>query len=144
MKYLSLLCALLLSVSCSGKAVTSENNAESVETNDGAAVIELPAGSTSISPDANLPTVIDFNATWCGPCRNFAPVFETVAEEMRGKVRFISVDVDKSPAVARQFGVTSIPQVTVLMPDGRSNSAIGYMTDDELTTFIAYSTGQQD
>ncbi|MDE6802785.1 MAG: thioredoxin, partial [Muribaculaceae bacterium] len=47
--------------------------------------------------DPNGPVVIDFSASWCGPCKTFAPVFHQVADEMSGKAEFFKVDVDESP-----------------------------------------------
>ncbi len=98
------------------------------------AVINWTGGR--ISPDPDHITVIDFNANWCGPCRRFAPIFHQVAEELNGRLRFISVDVDKTPEPARQFGVSSIPQITVLRPDGTSYSAVGFMGYNEFLAFI--------
>ncbi|MCM1521692.1 MAG: thioredoxin domain-containing protein [Muribaculaceae bacterium] len=97
-------------------------------------VREVP--DEAISPDTNLPIVIDFTAAWCPPCRKFGPIFHSVAEEMEGKAIFLSVNVDNSPTPAIQFGVSSIPQVSVLMPDSSVVSAVGFMTADELKKFI--------
>lgn len=92
--------------------------------------------NATITPDATLPTIIDFNATWCGPCQRFAPIFEMVAKEMKGKAKFVSVDVDDSPIAAQQFNVQNIPQVTVLKPDGTYKSTIGFMEKDQFVKFI--------
>lgn len=89
-----------------------------------------------ITPDAKLPVVIDFNADWCPPCRKFGPVFHSVAREMDGKAIFLSVNVDNARTPAIQFGVSSIPQVSVLLPDSTVVSTVGYMTADELKKFI--------
>ncbi|MCM1162900.1 MAG: thioredoxin family protein [Muribaculaceae bacterium] len=94
------------------------------------------AADEAITPDPKLPLVIDFSAVWCPPCRKFGPIFHAVAEEMAGKAVFVTVDVDKSPTPAVQFGVSSIPQVSVMMPDGKVISSVGYMTADELKNFI--------
>ncbi len=111
-------------------------NTSATETRPG--TVTVWAGG-EIKPDAEMPLVIDFNATWCGPCRQFAPVFHQVAEEMAGKARFVSVDVDNCPDAARQFQVSSIPQITILMPDGKQSSAVGYMTAEEFKNFISLS-----
>lgn len=95
------------------------------------------AGPGTISPDKSLPTVIDFNATWCGPCRMFKPVFEKVAKQYAGKVIFLSVDVDKYPNVAEQFNVSSIPQISVLYPDGLVKTTIGYMNEDQFLQLLS-------
>jgi len=56
-----------------------------------------------------MPVLVDFYATWCGPCKTMAPILEQVAAQHSGKLRVIKLDVDKNPAVAQQFRVQSIP-----------------------------------
>ncbi len=58
--------------------------------------------------------LVDFSATWCGPCRRMAPEFEAAAEELKGQATFFKVDVDEAPEVATKFGVQSIPNLTFL------------------------------
>lgn len=89
-----------------------------------------------ITPDAKLPMVIDFNATWCGPCRQFAPVFHEAAKKYAGKAVFVSVDVDKAQEAAMQFEVRSIPQVTILFPDGTSKSTVGFMNEEQFDALL--------
>lgn len=56
--------------------------------------------------------VVDFYATWCGPCKMFSPVFEDVEKEH--DFNFIKIDVDKYPEIARKYGVMSIPTVILI------------------------------
>lgn len=65
-------------------------------------------------------TLIDFNATWCGPCKAFRPTFDKYAEEYAGKYDFVSLDVDVCPETANAFGITQIPHIVVISPDGSS------------------------
>lgn len=80
--------------------------------------------------------VVDFNATWCGPCRMLAPVLEDISEKYAGKVSFYSVDVDESPALAMQFMVSSVPCL-VLLKDGKfADQSIGFRPEPQLTAWI--------
>ncbi len=56
-----------------------------------------------------LPTVVDFTATWCGPCKLLSPIVEELASEYDGKVKMGKLDVDESPGVAAKYGIRSVP-----------------------------------
>lgn len=78
--------------------------------------------------------VVDFYATWCGPCKMFGPVFEEVATNM--DINFVKIDVDKNSDIAREYGVMTIPTV-ILFKDGKEvKRNIGFMSNDELTEFL--------
>ena len=74
--------------------------------------------------NADKPAMVDFWATWCGPCRIIAPHVEALAEEFAGKVIVAKVDVDSSRQTAIKFGIQSIPTLAVLQ--GRQDGGPGH------------------
>jgi thioredoxin len=64
---------------------------------------------------SELPVLIDFWAEWCQPCKQQTPVVEALADELAGKVKFVGVDVDRSPRIAAAFRVQAIPQLFVIV-----------------------------
>ena len=73
----------------------------------------------------NKPAIVDFTATWCGPCRSIAPILEELAKEYEGQVNVYKVDVDKCRDVAQAFGISSIPAVLYIPLDGEPSMTIG-------------------
>jgi len=71
------------------------------------------------------PVLVDFWATWCGPCRMIAPVIEQVAAEFDGRAVVGKVDVDEEPALAQRFGVMSIPTLVVIKDGKVVEQAVG-------------------
>lgn len=78
--------------------------------------------------------VVDFYATWCGPCKMFGPIFEEVAKE--SNINFVKLDVDKSSDIAREYGVMSIPTIILFRNGKEVNRHTGFMSKEEFTSFI--------
>ena len=70
--------------------------------------------------------VVDFSATWCGPCRMLAPVLEEISEELAGKANFYNVDVDDDGALAAGFGISSVPTVLILKNGKVADQSLGF------------------
>ena len=84
---------------------------------------------------ANKKVVVDFWASWCGPCRAMAPVFEEVAN-MGGSCGFAKVDVDEAEELALSFGVNTIPTIAIFENGQLVDKHIGYMSTQDLKDFI--------
>ncbi|MBE5890151.1 MAG: thioredoxin [Lachnospiraceae bacterium] len=80
-------------------------------------------------------SVVDFNATWCGPCKMLAPILEEVSGEMTD-VKFFAVDVDENQDLARKFNIMSIPAVAVFKDGALQEMNVGMVPKDALKGFI--------
>ena len=122
-KYLAIATLAFVAGACSTKTdqtteTQPDETTQVAETTATEAVITLGQGE-AIDTESGKPVVIDFNATWCGPCRKFTPIFEEVAAKYADRVIFYSVDVDIHPDLAAQYEAKSIPQVTYIAADGK-------------------------
>lgn len=80
--------------------------------------------------------VVDFSATWCGPCKMLAPVVEKISETLAGKVDFYNVDVDDAPELAAAYRVMSVPCL-VLMKNGEFvDQSIGFKPEAAIQGWI--------
>lgn len=118
----------LASGSCGSGNKTEETNQEAAKTDavKSEDVVVEAEHKQPLDIDKNLPTVIDFYATWCGPCRQMAPVFHELAEKYEGKINFVSIDVDKNPDKAMEYQVEALPTFIFLNKDGKEvNMLVG-------------------
>ena len=83
------------------------------------------------------PSVFDFNATWCGPCRKLAPILEELAAEYEGRVNFYSIDIDNNKELAKMLEIQSIPYVVYFAAGADEPlESIGLLTKEEVTEYI--------
>lgn len=59
--------------------------------------------------NSDKPTLVDFHAIWCGPCKMMEPVLKSVHQKLGDKITFLKVDIDKNPAAANAYGITGVP-----------------------------------
>ena len=130
--------AALALASCGGNQSTQTTETEEAAVEQPAVALNAPVAqdgkvieledAAALTPGVKVEqlTVVDFNAVWCGPCRQLTPVLEDLAAKYQGKVTFISVDVDKFGALFEAYNMgESIPAVLFLKPDGTSFKKIG-------------------
>lgn len=80
--------------------------------------------------------LVDFSASWCGPCKMLAPVLESVSETMKDKVTIVKVDVDESMDLASQYGIMAVPTMIVFKDGKQVDAFSGYMSEAALISNI--------
>ena len=81
--------------------------------------------------------VVDFSATWCGPCRMLAPVLESVSEKFQGQVDFYNVDVDDAPELAAEYGINSVPCLILIKKGELRDQSVGFRPGPQLESWIS-------
>jgi thioredoxin len=87
--------------------------------------------------DKTTPVILNFFATWCGPCHSFAPALESIAEEHSGSIKVFKVDIDQYPELPLLFGVRSVPTTVFFNPNEEPAIVTGNIGEDGLRRAIA-------
>ena len=86
---------------------------------------------------SEIPVLVDFWATWCGPCRMLAPTIAQIAEEKAGQVKVCKLDVDEVPSVAQKYRISSIPTLIVFKNGAVVRSSVGVQPKAAIEAMLA-------
>lgn len=82
------------------------------------------------------PVVVDFFATWCGPCRQMLPIMEELSTEFAGKVKIVKMDVDEAPRTPEMFNIQSIPTMIMFKNGEMADKRLGAQSKSEMTDWL--------
>lgn len=84
----------------------------------------------------NLPIILDFHATWCGPCKMLAPHLQAIQNKYKGKLVIYKIDVDRDPELAQRFNVQAMPTIVFMETKEKYKSELGYRDYDEFEKLV--------
>ncbi len=154
MKIKSILCSLAAGMlvmgmtACGSKSGSTEDaekkdSTEVSKDNAKDAVIEVTAENqeeilmlTNEMDSPVKPAIVDFGATWCGPCQQFKPTFHAIAAKYKDQIDFYAVDVDVCEDLAKHFQVESVPTIIFAKDGAIVNTQVGAMSEEEFETLV--------
>jgi len=86
--------------------------------------------------DSRLPVLIDFSATWCGPCQELAPIIDELSEEYQGRVSVVKIDVDQQPELSGELNVSSIPALFFIKDGKVQHSRVGLQSKESISALL--------
>ena len=98
-------------------------------------VVSAEEFNTNIENGSGI-AVVDFYATWCGPCKMLAPVFQEACDEMGSKANFVKIDIDQTMELARKYSVSTVPTVMIFKDGKPVETIVGFMPKESLISKI--------
>ncbi|OGO68638.1 MAG: thioredoxin [Chloroflexi bacterium RBG_19FT_COMBO_56_12] len=86
-----------------------------------------------------LPVIVDFTAAWCSPCKMLDPVVKQIADELKGRVKVVKLDVDDNPNLTMQYGVMGVPTLMLFVNGSPAQRMTGYQPKDRIIAKFASS-----
>jgi thioredoxin 1 len=85
---------------------------------------------------STVPVLVDFTATWCGPCKVLAPIVDSLADEFAGKYKVGKLDIDDAPGVTQKYGVRGVPTVMVFKGGEKKAQHVGVTNKEKLVQLL--------
>lgn len=115
---------------CTGLNHECENHSANATTG----VIEVT--NNDFTPKSGVVSVLDFTATWCGPCQQLKPLYKEAAKLYAGKAEFYSIDVDANEELANQYGIEAMPTIIIIDANGKKTTNVGLVDLNALKSMI--------
>ena len=131
-KFLFIVAIVMMVTACNNR--TEQNQAEEAVTNEmtqdeATAEVSSEEGQDGWKRQNTIksakPMVVDFYATWCGPCKELEPILEEIEQNHKGDVIFERIDIDQKPELAQEFHIEAIPMLMFITPEGEYKTIVG-------------------
>ena len=142
-KFLFLIAAVMMLTACNNKAGQQNgvNGTEETAQSEMTATSPNDEGQGEWSKQTTLlgskPMVIDFFATWCGPCKQLAPILDEIEQRHKGDVIFQRIDVDQEADLAQEFNIQAVPTLMFVTPKGEYQTLLGLQEANVIEAKIA-------